>query len=295
MWRKAIGVILATAPLLALAQEMKHFRVAPDGHCRVVKITYTASSGTCYLQKGASSDPLSVYSTRDIDDFNHSFHHNQKEQILEVNLALEEKNSMSFSQSISSNMFTKSRPEDNIWRVELTDDIPYELELNYGIGEAYVDLSGLQIIRLSIQTGSADVNIGYMEPVPNPVPMHEMNIKVDLGNVQARQLDLANVHRINAEVGFGNMLLDLSEPLGHPCQVNASVGAGTLEILVPKDGIPVVIHIKKSMLCDVRMSRSFTETAEDTFTNTAYDSQKTGQLEFVVDVSFGTIIFKEKK
>ena len=295
MWRIGLLVGMVCSSLIVLAQESKHFRVEQNHKYRTITLNYSASSGVCYLAQGDDQDALSVYSTRDIDEFNHSFNRHEMGDNLNIELSLDEKNNETFSQSISNKVFSKSKPEDNIWKVILTEDIPYNLNLSYGIGAAFIDLAGLSVSNLKVKTGSANVNIGYLTSMPNGINMDTMEIKVDLGNVSVRQIDLANVSHISAEVGFGNMLLDLAEPMDEPCHVIASVGAGNLEILIPKSEKPIIIRVKKSMLCDVKLTKSFKETDENVFTNMDIDADVTDILEFDVDVSFGTIIFKEKR
>ncbi|MEN8249506.1 MAG: hypothetical protein ABFS32_11285 [Bacteroidota bacterium] len=288
----AIGMVWST---LSFAQETKHFRVEHDKNYQSITLNYSASSGICYLAIGESEDAVSIYSSRDIDEFNHTFNKNQKGKDLQVKLSLDEKNNESFSQSISNKVFATSKPEDNIWKVILVEDIPYNLNLTYGIGTAFIDLAGLSVSNLKVKTGSADVNIGYLTSMPNYVEMDTMAIKVDLGNVTVRQIDQANVNNIVAEVGFGNMLLDMADPIDKACHVKASVGAGNLEIIIPKSDIPIIVKVKKSLLCDVKLTRSFTEKEDNIFVNTAYTEGADEILEFEVDVSFGSIIFKEKR
>jgi hypothetical protein len=295
MWRIGLLVGMVCSSFIVLAQESRHFRVEQNHKYRTITLNYSASSGVCYLARGEDNDALSVYSTRDIDEFNHSFYRQEFGDNLNIELSLDEKNNETFSQSISNKVFSKSKPEDNIWKIILAEDIPYNLNLSYGIGAAYIDLAGLSVNNLKVKTGSADVNIGYLTSMPNSINMDTMAIKVDLGNVSVRQIYLANVSYISAEVGFGNMLLDLAEPMDKPCRVKASVGAGTLEILIPKTGQPVIIRVKKSMLCDVKLTKSFKETDENVYTNMDIDADASDILEFEVDVSFGTIIFKEKR
>jgi hypothetical protein len=295
MWRIGLLVGLVCSSLLSLAQESKHFRVEQNHKYHSITLNYSASAGVCYLAKGDNQDAVSVYSTRDIDEFNHSFNRHDSKNNLIVDLSLEEKNNETFSQSISNKVFAKSKPEDNIWKVILTEDIPYNLNLTYGIGTAFIDLAGLSVTNLKVKTGSADVNIDYLTSMPNSIAMDTMDIKVDLGNVNVRQIYLANVRNITAEIGFGNMLLDLAEPMDESCKVQASVGAGSLEILIPKDEIPVIIRVKKSMLCDVKLTKSFREIEENVFANMDIDDTDENLLEFEVDVSFGTITFKEKR
>ena len=295
MWRIGLLVGLVCSSVIGLAQEHKHFRVEQNNKYHSITLNYSTSSGVCFLAQGDDHDALSVYSTRDIDEFNHSFDRNESGNNLSIALSLDEKNNETFSQSISNKVFAKSKPEDNIWKVMLTEDVLYNLNLTYGIGAAYIDLAGLSVNSLKVKTGSADVNIGYLTSMPNSVKMDAMDIKVDLGNVSVRQIYLANVSHISAEVGFGNMLLDLAEPMDESCHVVASVGAGTLEILIPKSEKPIIIRVKKSMLCDVKLTKSFKEAEENVFTNMEYSADATDILEFEVDVSFGTIIFKEKR
>jgi len=299
MWRigllvTPITIGLVCGALLVNAQESKHFRIEHNKKYQSVTLNYSSSNGVCYLAQGDSEDPLSVYSARDIDEFNHSFDRKEINHGLNIELVLEEKNNQSFSQSISNKVFSKSKPEDNTWKVMLAEDIPYNLNLTYGIGEAYIDLSGLSVANMKVKTGSADVNIGYLSDSPNHVEMDNMNINVDLGNVYIRQLYMANVRNIKAEVGFGNMLLDFSETMNEPCHVVASVGAGELEIVIPKNDIPIIIRVKKSMLCDVKLTKSFAEIEKNIYSNTA-GKDEGNTLVFDVDVSFGNIIFKEKR
>jgi hypothetical protein len=294
---RSIGLVVGVVCLSSsvFAQASKHFRVERGKNVETITLNYTTSSGVCYLGQGESRDPITVYSKRDIEDFNHSFNKNVNDGILEVEISLHEKNNETFSQSISNKMFTEAKPEENIWKVLLTEDVPYDLNLSYGIGTAYLDLAGLSVKNLFVKTGSADVNIDYLSSIPNAIIMDTMAINVDLGNVAVRQINHANVQRILAEVGFGNMLLDLSEPLDEPCRIDASVGAGSLEILIPKNKIPIIIRVKESMLCDVKLTKSFTELEDNVFSNMAVDADSDHMLEFDVDVSFGSITFKEKK
>lgn len=279
----------------SFAQETKHFRVENDKNYQTITLNYSTSSGICYLALGESQDAISVFSSRDIDEFNHSFNKNPQGDNLQVKLSLDEKNNESFSQSISNKVFADSKPEDNIWKVILVEDIPYNLNLTYGIGTAFIDLAGLSVSNLSVKTGSADVNIGYLSSMPNTIEMDTMAIKVDLGNVNIRQIYQANVNNIIAEVGFGNMLLDMSEPIENSCKVSASVGAGTMEIMIPKSDAPILVKVKKSLLCDVNLTKSFKEISDNIFVNEAYLEDADNLLEFEVDVSFGSIIFKEKR
>ena len=295
MWRYSIVLGLVCISVASLAQTQKHFRVESDRSFKVVALDYSASSGICYMGLGETEEPLAVYSSRDIEDFNYSFNKNTNNGVMDITLSLEEKNTQSFSQSISSKVFDKSDEVDNVWKVFLAEDLPYVLDLTYGIGTAFIDLSGISVKKMSVHTGSADVNVGYLSSFSNPIEMEEMEVKVDLGNLNVRQLYKSKAKTVTAEVGFGNMLLDFTEAPEFASHVKASVGAGNLEILIPRYDCPIIIKVKSSMLCDVKLTKSFREIKEDVFVNESYDEDADNLLRFEVDVAMGNIVFREKK
>src|SRR5205085_1338606 len=117
------------------------------------------------------------------------------------------------------------------------------LDLDYGLGNANVDLAGLSVSKLKINTGSADVNVSYSTGEANKVDMDTFYIKVDMGSLTARQLNLTRSKYVLADVGFGNMLLDFSDKpsMGH--KIKGSVGAGNLIIYLPSNEVPVLVKI----------------------------------------------------
>ena len=56
---------------------------------------------------------------------------------------------------------------DETWKFFLSDEKPMCLDLNYHVGEAYIDLSGLAIERMKLKSGSANVHLLYGDDEPN--------------------------------------------------------------------------------------------------------------------------------
>jgi hypothetical protein len=185
--------------------------------------------------------------------------------------------------------------QEKFWKMYLSDAKPYLLDLNYGVGNANIDLSGLAVQNLKINTGSADVNIGYHSGLENLVEMDTFFVRVDLGSVSAKNLSLARTKYVMANVGFGNLMLDLSTTPVVSNHVVGSVGAGNLIILLPSDNTPVFVKIKDSWLCSVKMPNGLNKVSENTFSNAAYTKDPKNALTFDLDVSMGNIIFKEKQ
>lgn len=287
-----IGLVIVGG---AFGQIKKQFSVEDNAVCEKIKIKVKANSGTCFIKPSQNSEILTVFSNQDVDEYAHQFKKEINGKVCEILLALEEAQSEGLSQTISYKVFGSEKPEqEKFWKMYLTNTKPYLLELNYGIGNANIDLSGLAVQTLKINTGSADVNIGYQSGLENLVEMDTFYVKVDLGSVSAKNLSLARTKYLVADVGFGNVMLDLTTAPIISNHIIGSVGAGNLVILLPSEETPILVKIKDSWLCSVRMTNSLKKISPNTFANAAYTKDAKNALTFDLDVSMGNIIFKEK-
>lgn len=281
---------------LSLGQIKKQFTVEDNAACETIRLKLKANSGNCFIKPSEGSDILNMFSNQEPESYNHQFTKEIKGKTCNIVVAVEENNSTGFSQTISSKVFGSEKPvNEKFWKIYLTDDKPYSLELNYGIGNATIDLSGMAVKNLRIASASANVNVGYPTGLENKVAMDTFFIKVDLGSVNVRDLNLAKTRHVVADVGFGNVLLDLSAKPSSTNSIRGNVAAGNLTILLPDDHTPVLVKIKDSWLCSVHMVRSLKKIGEGTFANDAYNKDAPNALLFDLDVSMGNIIFKEKK
>ncbi|MEO0555669.1 MAG: hypothetical protein AAF149_20860 [Bacteroidota bacterium] len=286
------GIISST---LSISQVKKQFSVEDNAEVRVVDLNFKVNSGRCYIKQGESKELLNVYSDQDYDSYGHSFEKNVTGKNCEINLDLEDSRSESLGQSISYRMFGRSEEEkDKTWKVYLTDNKAYNLNLDYGVGEAHINLGGLSINNLKVHTGSADVNIGYKEDQSNMIAMDTFYVKVDLGSVNVEKLNHSKAKHVVADIGFGNLMLDFTDKTEVSSTIKGSVGAGNLMIFVPKEGTPVKVKIKDSWLCRVKLSKSFSKIGDNTYVNKEFSEDAENVLNFDLDVSMGSIVFKER-
>jgi hypothetical protein len=297
-----MGKILAIASFLgcglalsASGQIKKQFTVETPEECQAIDLHLKAKTGNCFVRPSQNGDILNIYSNQDIDEYGHSFKKEVRDGTCYVKLALEQEGDKGVGQMISSQVFgSEEKVTDKLWKVYLTDSKPYNLDLAYGLGAANVDLSGLAIRKLKINTGSADVSVSYGSGLENQVEMDTFFVKVDVGSLHVKQLHLSKAKLVLVDVGFGNMYLDFSnKPLVNN-HVVGSVGAGNLVILLPASDVPVLVKISESWLCSVNLSRSLEKIGENTIANAAYTENSKDALTFDLDVSLGKIIFKEK-
>jgi hypothetical protein len=293
------SVVLALAGLVGAgtvaAQMKKQFTVDNRENCKTVNLCLRAKTGNCFIRPGQTSELFAIYSNQNLEEYTHTFSNEVKDAICFVKLALEQEGQQ-VSKRISYKVFGagEERVSDKFWKVYLTDTKPYSLDLNYGLGNANVDLSGLSIKRLKINTGSADVNVAYASGAENRVEMDTFYVKVDLGSLSVRQLNLSRSKVVIAEVGFGNIFLDFTNRPEHLPTVKGSVGAGNMIILLPEESVPVMVKINESWLCSVKLSRNLKRVSTNTYANAAYAADPSNALVFDLDVSMGKIIFREK-
>lgn len=290
-WLTVFGIACAG---VALGQIKKQFTVENTQACDNIQLHLKANTGNCYIKPSQNPEILNVFSNQDESSFSHNYRKELKGKTCEVYLDLEDSNSEGIGQTISTKMFgsTDASSSNKLWKMYLTDSKPYSLELNYAVGNANVDLSGLSIKKLKINTGSADVNVGY-NTMENKVDMDTFSVKVDLGSLNVKNLNLSRTKYMIADVGFGNMMLDFSSAPLISNRIKGTVGAGNLVIILPTDQTPVLVKIKDSWLCSVKMPGSLKKVNENTFANASYTKEASNTLVFDLDVSMGSIIFKE--
>jgi hypothetical protein len=289
-WLTIFGVAIVG---LASGQMKRQFTVENSQACQRVNLHLKANSGDCFIKAGHNSEILSVFSNQDQSAYSHQYRKEIVNEACQVYLNFENSTSKSIGQTISTRMFGNEAGADKIWKMYLSDTKPYNLQLEYGVGNAHVDLSGLAIRKLKINTGSADVHIGYSS-LENKVDMDTLSVKVDLGSLHVKNLNLSKARYTSADVGFGNMTLDFSA--NRPLVSNhivGSVGAGNLTIVLPSSQTPVLVTINESWLCSVKIPGALKKVRANTFANAAYNDNATNALIFNLDVSMGSIIFKD--
>ncbi|MGE0588081.1 MAG: hypothetical protein AB7O48_05870 [Cyclobacteriaceae bacterium] len=296
MWRYfLVASIGSTITVGSYGQIKKQFSVEDRAQVEKVELKLSTKTGNCYIRPSQNSDLLNVYSNQDIEDYGHAFSNEIINNTCFVSLSLEQDGRRGVGQKISYQVFGgDDRPTDKFWKVYLSEAKPYALTLDYGLGNANIDLSGLSIKQLKIKTGSADVNVFYGSGIENQMEMDTFFVKVDMGSLQVRQLNLAKSHVVMADVGFGNILLDFSDRPSNSNHVKGSVGAGNLVILLPGPETPVKVKINNSWLCSLDLCKSLKRVGENTFANTAFANSDANALTFDLDVSLGKIVFKDK-
>jgi hypothetical protein len=277
------------------AQLKKFYAVKESTDYDTIHFSLKATSGTCHIKPSYHTDPVTIYGNPNFSDVNPAFHTEISNKTNQVALHLEDYKKSGLSQAIAYNVFGSKKNDDmNFWKVYFNQEKTYKLNLNYGVGNADVNLSGLPVSNFKLETGSADVTVGYDMLKPNHCSMDTFLVKVDLGTIHAKNVNLSNANHIIADVGFGNAVLDFNESNTKKCSVSASVGAGTLKIVLPKKATPTIIYFKKSPLCNISVKQGFEEVDKNVYVNAEYNPDAENLMTFILDVALGNISFEYK-
>ncbi|MFP4092303.1 MAG: hypothetical protein ACLFUB_08575 [Cyclobacteriaceae bacterium] len=292
---KVIIVLIYSTILTATigyAQTKKHYHVLPVDEQQPVRLELNASSVSCMINSTHNMHAVSIYGFPENKNFDPIKTNIVKRnyRLVELDFAEEQDN---FTSSISGKVFSRLNDEvEKPWHIYLSRNIPFSLNLRYGMGNSTVDLSGLAVDAFKINTGSADIRAGYFAGVPNKVQMDTFIAKVDLGVLELEQLNLSHARNVIADVGFGKLLMHYAEKSGSSSHVKASVGAGSMEVVIDDSEIPVIVHINQSLLCKISMLKYFEEVRPNVFVNKSYEEGAESLITFDIDVAMGNVTFR---
>ena len=278
-----------------VAQVKKYYTHKNNLEVDKVNIVLIATSNSCCIKPTVNPNLVNVFGY----DNNANPNIYSETEILDriENLIIDLNNNDNNEEStIAKSFFYPSTESDNHWDLYLSNEKTMRLSLNYAVGDAKVDLSDLPIESLDISSGSAEVNVEYMENKPNLIEMDSFRVKVDLGSLTIHKMNHSRAKTVIADVGFGALLVDYSSPLTEPSEVYASVGAGNLIIGLPNDEtFPVIINIENSPLCNVKLPKGYKKQKKHVYVSEGYNENAANILSFNLDVVVGQIKFVEYK
>jgi hypothetical protein len=123
--------------------------------------------------------------------------------------------------------------------IELTPRLPLELSLAFGAGEADVELGGLALQDVHLQTGASRTNISFASP--NRVAARR--VKVDAGAAEVRVSGLGNTRspRFEFSGGMGETTLEFGGAWTRSATAEINMGVGSVRLRLPRSlGVRIV-------------------------------------------------------
>ncbi|QCK14307.1 hypothetical protein [Mangrovivirga cuniculi] len=275
------------------AQDKKHLDVDPEPGARYVRFNLTSLEAISYLKPSQNNKPLNLYFISDDEKSLPKLESKKVGDVQDVNVMLE-KPALSNNGLLGLGLFGTNKYQEKC-NMYLSRDHNFELDLKYGTGNAFLDLSGIPVRKMSITSGSADVFVNCNENTPNPTFLDTLNIKSDLGKIYIKNLNELKARVIKANISFGSVELELNNKLFSNTHIQASLGAGSLNVICTNPEIPVKVVIQDSPLCKIKLNDKFIKVSQNTFVNQAFlDRVSPNQfyIRFDLAVAMGNISFQ---
>lgn len=139
----------------------------------------------------------------------------------------------------SHDMGDKSKGE---MRLSLSRVVPIDLGLELGATKASLDLGGLNLLGLRLDSGASETVLDFS--TPNLARMRALEVDVGAASFEARNLANANASVVHIEGGVGSVDLDFGGQWSQDMAVNADLALGKLTLHVPRD-VGVRMEVEK--------------------------------------------------
>ena len=149
---------------------------------------------------------------------------------------------------IDFNNFSFGDDFHNAMDFQLAMDIPTELELNFGLGEADIDITGLSLSYFEFDCGLSDVKL-KMDGT-NKITCERVSISCGLGDFNGYGLGNLNTRKFSLDVGLGAAMIDLRGKFDEDMDLSIDVGLGALELILPKN-VNINLRVDHSFLSSV--------------------------------------------
>lgn len=117
--------------------------------------------------------------------------------------------------------------------LRLSPDLPLDLDLDFGAVEAEIELGGLMVHELDIETGASQTRVRFS--TPNAAACNRLALSMGAASFEAVGLGNANCAEINVEGGVGEVTLDFSGDWRRNMEADISMALGSLTLVVPPD------------------------------------------------------------
>jgi len=127
-------------------------------------------------------------------------------------------------------------------RLALSRSVPIDLQLELGATKAQLDLGGLSLLGLHLESGASETLLDFS--TPNQTRMRALEIDVGAASLEVRNLGNANAASVHVKGGVGSVELDFAGVWSQDMTVDADLALGKLTLHVPRD-VGVRVEVQK--------------------------------------------------
>ena len=164
--------------------------------------------------------------------------------------------------------------------------IDTDLFIDLGVGGSRLDLSGLSLNNVSINSAFSDVTVHYRQP--NQIEMTQMDIHAASANVVLKNLEMAKARMVTVQNDMGDTKLILGKGYIPGGEITVRAGVGGL-ILIVDENQPIELRLKTGFFSSVDMPDEFKKIKNGTYINTAMQSNPDARVIITCEVDFGSV------
>ena len=112
-------------------------------------------------------------------------------------------------------------------------DVPLDLALRLGAAEAELDLGGLAVDELKVESAASSTTLRFA--TPNPRRMRSLSFDVGAASIEASGVGNANVENVDVDCGAGALTLDFAGAWATDVDARVRVRLGAVTLRVPRD------------------------------------------------------------
>lgn len=167
-------------------------------------------------------------------------------------------------------------------RLALSRAVPLDLDVELGAADATLELGGLALRNVRLESGATDATVRFS--TPNPAPLRLLSIEVGAGSFTAENLANANTGEIRVQGGVGGVDLDFGGTWTQNVDLDVDVALGKVAVHVPSDvGVRVVVDRFLASFDHEGLSRRGDAWVSDNFDRAAH------KLRVRISTAFGGI------
>lgn len=118
-------------------------------------------------------------------------------------------------------------------RLQLSPELPLDMDLDFGAVEADLDLGGLQIASLDVETGASETDLRFDQP--NPVTCDRLKITMGAAAFTARGLGNLGCRSMKVDGGVGDLTLEFQGTWPHDIDADITMALGSVTLVIPED------------------------------------------------------------
>lgn len=176
------------------------------------------------------------------------------------------------------------------WTLKFTDALPIDFRIEFGAGEADIDLTGLQVQNLSISFGASSAELRCDEP--NTIVAERVDIESGVSKFDAKNLCNLNFEKLNFSGGVGAYKLDFGGRLRQSGRVKVEVGLGSVTISIPKE-TPARVEFEDHWFAGFDLDEGFHRVKKGVYETDTYKSAD-AKLTIVLEAGLGSVKVRQR-